>query len=412
MTSLPSPIFLDVKATTAEISGAATVGGALTAGSIVGPVSASSLAVSGNATVTGTLSVAGNLINPAGAFRNLVVNAQGRFDQRNEGIPPGLSTGGFFADQWRYNASNNTVLTLKRTPSIVFLPGFLNSIGGQTTVVTPASTDFFTMIQNIEAQNFVTSQWGTIAAKPYTLSFWAISSGPTGNFGGVVMNGNKTRSYPFTYNITTGNVWQHFSIAIPGDTVPSWDLVDNTIGVILSWSFGAGASKCQAAGAWFNGNSEGGATGQVGNTTTVNQMGIGGIQFEQGPQSAFEYLPVDIDLHRNLRYFEKSYSQGVAPGVVTNLGAMQDFMGPFLSSQSFVRNLGAIFKINKRIQPAMAFYSTITGTVNKYTDVLQGSDGTPGTSIVGDGSFFVQCTNVAPHTGWSLQAHWTADAGL
>lgn len=414
--ALPSPVFLDVKSTTAEISGALTAGSVATGAlSATSETDTGTLNVTGNTTIGGSLTVGGNVISGGTSFRNLMVNGQIRFNQRTEGVPPGLSTNGFIADQWAFNCSSNTVLTARKnifgTP--IAPPGFINSLGGQTTVVTPAAGDFFTIIQNIEGQNLTQSLWGSISALPYTLSFWVISSA-TGTFGGVVMNGNKTWSYPFTYTVTAANAWQKKTITIPGPTNPSWNLVDNTVGATIAWSYGSGATFTSPAGAWINANAQGGANGQTGNSSTVAALSIGGVQFEQGiSATTFEWLRVDEDLARCQRYFEKSYSQGVSPGTVTNIGAMQSRGGPGLPAAAYVNNLGAGFKVPKRLPtPAMTFYSVTTGIVNKLSDIANSADINPGTLIAGDASFFVQATNAGSVASWNFQAQWTADAGL
>lgn len=394
-------------ATGAEsVSGNLTVGGAIAA---TGNVS-----TSGNLTVAGTLTAGGNPIFGGAAPRNLIVNAQMRFNQRTEGSPPGLSTNGFIADQWAFNCSNNTVLTARKnifgTP--IAPPGAANSLGGQTTVVTPAAGDFFTIVQAIEGQSFAPSLWGTLQALPYVLSFWVIAS-TTGTFGGAIYNSAKTWTYPFTYTVTVANTWQLKTVAVPGQTSGVW-ATDTTAGVIVAWSYGAGATFTRPANTWVNANAQGGANGQVGNASTVAALSISGVQFEQGVSATpFEYLRVDEDLRRCLRFCEKSYSQGVAPGTVTNIGAMQASATPGLPSSIYVTNLGAQFKSVKRLAtPAMTFYSTATGASGKLLDVLSGVDITPGAVVAGDASFYVGATCNVAHTGYSFLGHWLADAGL
>jgi hypothetical protein len=82
-----------------------------------------------------------------------------------------------------------------------------------------------TFNQFIEGLNVADLAWGTASAATVTVSFWVYSSSLTGTFGGALRNSAASRSYPFSYTISSANTWEQKSVTIAGDT--SRNLVDN-----------------------------------------------------------------------------------------------------------------------------------------------------------------------------------------
>jgi hypothetical protein len=111
------------------------------------------------------------------------------------------------------------------------------------------------------------------------LSFWVRSS-LTGTFGGCLGNGNATRSYPFTYTISSANTWEQKTITIAGDTSGTWQTTTG-IGIGLYLGFGIGSTYSGTAGAWAGAEYYGatGATSVVG--TNGATFYITGVQLEQ-----------------------------------------------------------------------------------------------------------------------------------
>jgi hypothetical protein len=131
-----------------------------------------------------------------------------------------------------------------------------------------------------EGFNIADLAWGTANAKTVTLSFW-VNCSLTGTFGGSFRQGSGTRSYPFTYTISSANTWEQKTITVAGDTSGTY-ASNNTAGLILSLGFGVGSTFSATAGAWAAGNfvSATGATSVVG--TSGATFYITGVQLEIG----------------------------------------------------------------------------------------------------------------------------------
>jgi hypothetical protein len=148
----------------------------------------------------------------------------------------------------------------------------------------------------------------TSDAKTVTLSFWVRSS-LTGTFGGVILNVDLDRSYPFTYTISVADTWEYKTITIPGDTTGTWNKT-NGIGLRVIFALGAGSDIIGTAGAWAAANYQGGATGQ---TNVISTSGatfyITGVQLETGTTATdFENLQYGTQLALCQRYYEVSGS--------------------------------------------------------------------------------------------------------
>jgi hypothetical protein len=147
------------------------------------------------------------------------------------------------------------------------------------------------------------------------LSFWVYSS-LTGTFGGSLSSYASTRSYPFTYTISSANTWTKISITVVGDTTVSatnWK-INNDAGMNVWFGLGVGTTYSGTAGAWAGTAyySATGATSVVG--TNGATFYITGVQLERGSTaSSFEFVLCQ-------RYFAKSYNDNVVPGTATQVG--------------------------------------------------------------------------------------------
>jgi hypothetical protein len=180
--------------------------------------------------------------------------------------------------------------------------GFVNS--AKVTITTAdtslAATQRTRFCQPVEGYNIADLGWGTANAQTVTLSFW-VKSSLTGTFGGNI--GNESRSYPFTYTITTANTWEYETITIAGDTSGTWNTT-NSSGFKLMFSLGAGSSYLGTAGAWATADYWG-ATGQVQVIgTNAATWQVTGVQLEAGTTaSPFEYRQYGTELALCQRYY-------------------------------------------------------------------------------------------------------------
>ena len=283
--------------------------------------------------------------------KNIIINGDMRIDQRNAGASVTATTGNEYSiDRFQTVSSVSSKYTIQQ--STTSPDDFVNSV-----VVTSSSaysvgaSEQFLLRQFVEGLNSAHLLWGTANAKTVTLSFWTRSS-LTGTFGGAVFNSGGTRSYPFTYTISSADTWKQKTITIAGDTSGTW-LTTNGVGLTISFGLGAGSTLSGTAGSWA-GAYYGTATGA---TSVVGTSGatwyVTGVQLEVGDTATpFEHRPYDMELARCQRYYEQNY--GTNNYEVKIQGATSG-----LTNSSF--------RVSKRANATTTVYSSVTqvaGTVN------------------------------------------------
>jgi len=192
---------------------------------------------------------------PISGARNKIINGDMRIDQRNAGVSTVVSTagsGGYTLDRWNCVELTDGVATVIRSGTAPV--GFTSSLLWTTTTADAslAATQYCGISHFIEGFNISDLSWGTANAVPVTLSFWVRSS-LTGTFGGAIRNPAGTRSYPFTYTISSANTFEYKTITIPGDTSGTY-LTDNSAGIQIHFSLGTGSNFTGTAGSWAAAN--------------------------------------------------------------------------------------------------------------------------------------------------------------
>jgi hypothetical protein len=251
----------------------------------------------------------GRLSPVSSVFRNRIINGNMVIDQRNAGASVATTTTGAFTytlDRWSYLVAQASKFTIQQNAASVTPPaGFSYYLGcTSTSAYSVAAGDYFAIVQKIEGFNFADFGWGTANAKTITLSFQVYSS-LTGTFGGSLRNSASSRSYPFTYTISTANTWTSISITIAGDTSGTWIGATNGVGLELDISLGAGTTYSGTAGSWSGGNytSATGAVSVVG--TSGATFYITGVQLEVGSSATgFEYVDYTTQLAMCMRYYQ------------------------------------------------------------------------------------------------------------
>jgi len=249
----------------------------------------------------------GGTINPdSSVFRNRIINGAMVIDQRNAGAS-GTAISVYTVDRFSYNASQASKGTWQQNAGSVTPPvGFTNYLGfTSSSAYSVSSGDYFFIEQPIEGFNTADLAWGTANAKTVTLSFQVYSS-LTGTFGGTLRNSGGSRSYPFTYTISSANTWTPVSVTIAGDTSGTWVGATNGIGIRLNIGLGVGSTFTGAAGAWASGN-------YVSANSSVSVVGtngatfyITGVQLEKGSTAtSFDYRPYGTEFALCQRYYQK-----------------------------------------------------------------------------------------------------------
>jgi hypothetical protein len=294
-------------------------------GDTSGAVTISAPAVAGTTTLTlpatsGTILQSGTTVTEAQGgtgtttgyygFKNRIINGAMVIDQRNAGASVTLASGGTYTvDRWQGYEDTDGVMTAQQNSSAP--TGFINSLKLTTTTADSslASTQFALIQQKIEGFNISDLGWGTASAATVALSFWVRSS-LTGTFGGSLRNSAQTRSYPFTFTISTADTWEQKTITIAGDTSGTW-LTTNGIGIHVAFGLGVGSTYSGTAGAWATAQyfSATGATSVIGTLNATYY--ITGVQLEKGSTAtSFDYRPYGTELALCQRYYIKYSGNG------------------------------------------------------------------------------------------------------
>ena len=309
-----------------------------------------------SSTVTGILpSANGGTGTSAGVtgFKNRIINGAMVIDQRNAGASVTPTTGVYTLDRWfaaAYSASSK--FSVQQNAGSVTPPvGFTNYLGVTSlSAYSVSASDFLCLIHSIEGYNIADLGWGTANAKTVTLSFWVRSS-LTGTFGGALANQDGSRSYPFSYTISTSNTWEQKSITIAGETSGTW-LTTNGLGLTIRFGLGVGSTYLGTAGAWATSGNYFSATGA---TSVVGTNGatfyITGVQLEVGSTAtSFDYRPYGTELALCQRYFEiiGVESQSMFADTYSNTGNVAIYSGAY--------------NVNKRAAPTMTQFGTFTAS--------------------------------------------------
>jgi hypothetical protein len=247
-------------------------------------------------------------------FKNRVINGAMVIDQRNAGASVTNSASTTYTlDRWQMFGDQASKFSIQQVSTT--MTGFTYALKVTSlSAYTLATDDRFFYRQKIEGFNMADLNWGTANAKTVTLSF-KVKSSLTGTFGGAIGNDDGTRSYPFTYTISSANTETSVSVTIAGPTSGTW-LTTNGIGMTVNIGLGVqGSVYAGPAGAWANTNYYS-ATGAVSVVSTNGAtLEITGVQLEVGSTAtSFDYRPYGTELQLCQRYYEfgkTEISQGV-----------------------------------------------------------------------------------------------------
>ena len=279
-----------------------------------------------NTVLSGDMSVAGTMAMGSSFLRNRIINGDMRIDQRNGGTSLTPVNGQYSIDRWFGNLTAASKFSIQQNAGSVTPPaGFSNYLGVTSLSAYSVLTgDIFGITQIIEGVNTSDLAWGSANAQSVTISF-LVRSSLTGTFGGALRNNDNSRSYPFTYTISSANTWEIKTVTVTGDTSGTW-LTTSSGGIKLTFGLGAGATFGGTAGTWASANylSATGATSVVG--TNGATFYITGVQLEAGTVATpFERRLYGQELALCQRYYQQF-------GGVTTAGQKFYIMGGYYTS--------------------------------------------------------------------------------
>jgi hypothetical protein len=244
-------------------------------------------------------------------FKNRIINGAMTISQRNGSGSVNQSTSvEYTLDRWLMYGTVATKFSVQQDAGAVTPPAGFNDYLGVTSLsaYSVGTDDIFSVQQPIEGFNVADLNWGSANAKTVTLSFWVRSS-LTGTFGGALNNTDASRSYPYSYTISSANTWEYKTVTVAGDTTGTW-LTTNGIGIRVTFGLGQGSTYSGTAGTWV----AGGVFNVTGATSVVGTNGatfyITGVQLEVGSTAtSFDYRPYTTELGLCYRYCYALYKE-------------------------------------------------------------------------------------------------------
>ena len=263
-------------------------------------------------------------------FRNIIINGDMSIAQRGTSTTGVTTSDGYYAcDRW-YSQTDTGTWTISQSTDVPTGQGFVNSFKMDCTTAGTSNADEVMIRSKNEGQNLQYLKYGTTNATSLTLSFW-IKSNKTGNYYLAMVNNNSTqdRVVSFGYTIDSADTWEKKTITIPGDTARS---IDNTNGeeLTLYWLFSAasGFTSGGVSNTWTNYAANRFANSDLAGLggSTADEVYLTGVQLEASETASdFEFLPVDVNLNRCLRYYETiatGAQQSFGQGVYYNSGSL------------------------------------------------------------------------------------------
>ena len=287
-------------------------------------------------------------------FRNIIINGDMSIAQRATSVSSITSSGYRTVDRWIHNVTTMGTWTLSQSTDVPTGQGFAKSVKWDCTTAdaSPSGTDRIMFQQYIEGQNLQYLKKGTSNAESVTLSFW-VKSNKTGTYICELRDVDNSRHISKSYTISSADTWEKKTVTYDGDTTGAFDN-DNAGSLRLNFWLGTSStfSSGTLATSWASYADANRAVGQVNLAdSTDNEWYITGVQLEaETTASDFEFLPVDVNTQRCLRYFEKLTGESIYSSITSN-------------GNSYVQ---WYFKSRKRAAPTVTNSGTgATGTINR-----------------------------------------------
>jgi hypothetical protein len=239
-------------------------------------------------------------------YRNIIINGDMSLAQRSTSVASITTSEYYTVDRIRILIDSLGTWTNSQSTDTPTGQGFATSFKMDCTTsdASPAAGDFLAVSQRFEGQNLQYLKKGTASAVSLTASFW-VKSTKTGTFIAELQDIDNTRAISKSYTVNVTNTWEKKTITFEGDTTGAFDN-DNGFSLSLNLYLGAGSDRTSGTlqTTWGATTTANRAVGQVNVADdTSNDWYITGVQLEAGTTASdFEFLPVDVNLGRCLRY--------------------------------------------------------------------------------------------------------------
>ena len=241
------------------------------------------------------------------SFRNIIINGDMSIAQRATSAS-GLTGGAYnTADRFYLNMGTAGTWTNTISTDVPTGQGFAKSFKLDCTTANASLSagSYMTVQQRFEGQNLQYLKKGTANAESLTLSFW-VKSNKTGTYIAYLRDGDNNRDISKSYTIDSANTWEKKTLTFAGDTTGTLDNDNNLSFYVYFWlAAGTDYTSGTLATSWQSSTAANNAVGQVNLAdSTSNEWLITGIQLEAGTTASdFEFLPVDVNEQRCLRYY-------------------------------------------------------------------------------------------------------------
>ena len=346
----------------------------------------------------------------ANQYRNIIINGDMSIAQRATSASSISSSGYQTVDRFINEMDAAGTWTISQSTTVPSGQGFATSLKMDCTTangsLSAGSYNIFS--QRLEGQNLQYLKFGTSSAESLTLSFW-VRSNKTGTYTLEINSFATNKSQSQTYTILSADTWEKKTVTFTGDTATAI-ANDNARSLNLMFWLAAGTTYTSGTlNTSFNTKTDANrvSSSQVNLAdSTSNEWYITGVQLEVGTAASdFEFLPVDANLGRCQRYFEKSYQMADAPGTSGSGGSYGlQFGGATANIDATI-----IMSTRKRATPTLTVYD-LAGTSNK-ASYYTGSWNNGGSLFSRGRETYVHVdTNISSSSivAW----HFTADAEL
>ena len=242
--------------------------------------------------------------------------------------------------------------------------GFANSLKMACTTAdtSVAAGEIFMLSQRLEGQDLQQFAKGTSSAKPFTVSFY-VKGNAAATYIVELIDTDNSRQCSKTFSVTTA--WTRIELTFPADTTGVLDddnarSFDLNIWLHAGSTYTSGTLNSSAFASTTNANRAVGGSSFFDSTSRT--FFITGVQMEVGDTATdFEHRTFADELLRCQRYFNRSYTYGVATAAADNntpiahmsRGGSYNIIGQFFHPRDM------------RAAPTVVIYNPNNGTVNQ-----------------------------------------------